>query len=237
MVNMRKILNNLLIILIPTLLLSCEMIDRQNSSNNNVLNIKIVIEGSSSSNSKAKVFLEGSDGNLVTGSNVIILNDTGVASLLTFNFEEGSYYGEIPVSASGAYEIRVKSALIEETLISDVQYHGLSKKAEINMLQDDNSLSALEGNTLSSEDKIHMGWSEVLGASIYQVKVYRDGNLIYTKSSSDLTCIIDGGTLQEGSDYYCKVDAQYISGDPLFVSSFYYSFSESLGSSLYFNLD
>lgn len=223
------------LVLIVILLFGCELSDSSNCRN--TLNLRIAVHSKNTLRTEVCVYIEGFDGNYLTGCTVIVLNSSGVASLLGFNLDKGCYYSEIPVSEDGVYEIRVNSSLLDDTIVKYFEHHVLKMKTELELFQNNSGASALSGETLSSEVPIQIGWSEVQEASIYQLEVYKAGNLVLVRSIPTTVTVIEPGALMPGTDYYCKIDAQYIKGDPLFESTFYYSFSEVSGSSFYFSVE
>ena len=90
---MKRILN----LLFPFLLLGCQAAAGSN------LSVRYILESESSSASKIQVFLEGSDGNSVTGSTVVVCSNGGVVNLLNYDYDEGCYQGDLPVESTGTY--------------------------------------------------------------------------------------------------------------------------------------
>lgn len=227
---MRKIL----VLIVILSLYNCSL-GKDDVSSEKTLDIRFIIETKNKQQTSANIFLEGSDGNLVTGSTVIIINSENVATLAGFDFTKGCYSNYIPSTLNGEYSIEVISSLLDKKRVQKVEHFILLEAPLINQLADSEGNRALTGDTLNISEEINLSWDLVKESTIYQIRILKNGKDIYTGSSKDNSIIIPGNTLKEEGQFSVYITAQYISGDPIFEKSNYYSYSEKIGSTLIFN--
>ena len=222
----------LFVLLIGLGLAGCSM--AQEDSDRSV-NIHMVLESRGSYNGRAYVYLEGPDGNYLTGGRVMIENSGGVVNLLHFNIDEGCYEGEIPFSADGQFSLLVDSALLDRPYRQKIDHYVLTESPDITLLQDSSGASALSGESLGIGRDIRLSWKKSAHATVYQIRLYKNGILLHSETSTENSSIILGKNLSGEGNYTCQIKAQYIGGDPLLRNQNYYSYSEKGGASLYFS--
>lgn len=218
-------------------LLSCNLLSIEEKDGDREINMRIALESVKNEGNHVRVFLEGKDGNFLTGSTVIIVNSQGVVNLLGFSFEKGCYIGEIPFSVDGIYKIMVDSVLMRNTLVQEINHYILLEDSEIQVLQNPQDLSALEGETLDIAKGLQIGWSSVEHATVYQIMLYYEGNLCYLGTASSTSLTLEPEQLKGSGLYTCQIVAQYISGDALMLQENFYSFSQTSGSSVNFYME
>jgi hypothetical protein len=222
--------------LVLAIYVSCSLTEDA-SEKDGVLNLKISLESIQNQESTAKVFLQGADGDQVTGSTVIIVNNQGVVNLLPFSFNQGCYSGDIPLSTDGEYTIMVDSLLVQEPLMQEVQHPILTDSPDILVLENPLGESALQGETLLLEQGLQIGWSAVENATVYQVALYYQGTICHIGSVSGTALTLTADDLSGAGMFSCCVKAQYIGGDGLLLSENYYSYSEASGPSIVFYME
>lgn len=225
-----------LLILLAVVSFSCDLGSNSSSeTKKDSMDIRFVLETKNMVQTVANIFLEGNDGNLVTGSSVIVRNSENVATLIGFDFTKGCYSGNIPASSDGKYSVEIISKLLDEKKTQTVEHFTLEENPTINQLVDSDSNDATLGGELNLNSDISLTWNSVSNSSIYQIKVLKNGKEVYVSTSKENTVIIAADTLKESGQYSVFISAQYISGDPLFEKENYYSYSEKVGTTLLFN--
>ncbi len=222
----------LCVLLISLGLTGCSL--AQQDSDRSV-NIHMILESRESYNGRASVYLEGPDGNYLTGSRVMIENSGGAVNLLHFDIDAGCYEGEIPYSADGHYTVLVDGTLLDTPYSKTIDHYVLRESPDITLLQDSSGASALSGESLGTGNEIRLSWKKSSQATVYQICLYKNGSLVHLETSPENTAIIQGEVLSGEGNYSCQIKAQYIGGDPLLRNQNYYSYSEKGGSSLYFS--
>lgn len=198
--------------------------------------VRIIFESPIGGASTARVLVEGSDGNLVTGATVVVRNSAGAAVLLGFSYDDGAYTGVIPASTDGEYSITVDSSLMAEAYTRTVTHRVLEDGPDITLLQDESAASALSGATMDRSQALNIGWNAVSNATVYQVRILRTGSEVLVSSVAGTSFTLPAGTLTAAGSYLVQVNAQYIAGDPLLLDADYYCFSEAAGPSVLFLL-
>jgi len=222
-------------IVLSLFLFGCDVTQPINGKD--ALNMRVAIETKYQQDSYANVFLEGADGNLITGSTVLVVNSNAVAALLNFNFQESCYRGVLPPSADGQFNIEVISSLIEGKKTQKFSHYRLVEKPNLKILRDSNGVSALDGEILGVGNNITISWSNVSYANVYQVAIQKNGIECFVISTDKLSIIINSQSMPGAGAYSCKITAQYIKGDPLFTDKNFYSYSEAPGASVYFDVE
>ena len=196
--------------------------------------VRIVIETLTGQASNAKVYVEASDGNLLTGARVVIHNSSFAASLMDFSFTEGAYTSTIPPSSDGKYTVTVQSSVLEEKFTQTVVHYILTESPQITLLQDELANSALSGATLEVGKNVNIEWSASPYATVYQVRIRKDGTEVLVQTVSGTSVSIAPSDISLAGAYTVSITAQFVEGDPLLENSNYYSFSEKVASSVLF---
>lgn len=223
---------NRIIILLACILVSCSLAP---VPENPQPKIRFRLERNHNEQTRARLLMEGADGNMITGSTVLLTTSDNVVHILDFSYNEGCYTGSVPPSSFGEYKVEVISNLLEERLIQKVEFHTLSSVPAIENLVDLSGRRALSGETLDLSQEITVSWKEVPGATVYQISLYREGKEVLLLSSDKNSVTLHPGTLSDTGTYSVTISAQYISGDPLFSQYNYYCFSEVKSPSLIFH--
>lgn len=208
---------------------------------NTTVNVRISLSSSPNAESEAKVLLEGSDGNLISGSTVSLSNLDGATSLLDFDFSRGGYIGAFSPSTQALYRLRIKTALASSLIVMDIPHVILTQGPSIAILEGENSegtiYNALSGQRIPLSSKITIGWEAVTNATVYQIQIRKAGTLIYIASATDNYCLVPAGILLDVGMYSVRIIAQYQSGDAYFENLNYWSFSEYAGASKLFEME
>lgn len=218
-------------LLVGLLFYGCSVTDTSSDSDPT---IRIVIESLASQASTAKVYVEASDGNLLTGARVVISNSSLVASLMNFSYTEGAYTSAIPPSADGKYTVSVQSAALKKDFTQTVDHYILSESPQISLLQDELANSALSGASLVVGKSVNIEWSVSSHATVYQVRIKKGGTEVCVQSVSGTSVNILSSNIGAAGAYTVAITAQFVAGDPLLDDDNYYSFSEKEGSSVLF---
>lgn len=195
-----------------------------------------------SAGSEAKILIEGPDGNLLSGSSVSIDNGDGSLTLLDFDFSRGGYIGSFPPSSTGSYRIVARSLLLVEPLELVVPHSIMAAAPVVDTLQssiagEDSVRNTFVGDRLEKAGAITIGWAAVESASVYHVEILFDQRTVVAASSATTLLTLPAGSLSDSGMHTLRVSAQYLAGDPLFVSDSYWSFSEYRGSSIMFEVE
>lgn len=229
-------MKKVLVLLLVIALYNCDLVsDNSSEENKDSMDIRFVLETKNMSQTVANVYLEGRDGNLVTGSTVLVRNTENVATLVGFDFTKGCYSGNIPASSDGKYSVEIISKLLDDKKTQTVEHFILEKTPTIKGLVDSDGNDATLGGELKLKSDISLTWELVDNSTTYQVKILKDGKEVFVSTSKENTLIIPADTLKDSGQYSIFISAQYISGDPLFEKNNYYSYSEKVGTTLLFN--
>lgn len=196
-----------------------------------------IIESGGGNGVTLSLFVEGPDGDTLTGSIVTAVNPGNEAALMGFNFTRGCFTGSFDSAQSGDYIISVKSNQFPgEELAVTIEHMVLTEKAGITGLTDSSGAAALQGEDLNGTQPVSAVWSAVENADIYQVVIKKDIEVVTTISTDESRCLIPAGVFDEQGNYSIAVNAQYIAGDPVFSGANYYSASISNGASFFFTI-
>lgn len=192
--------------------------------------------------SEAKILIEGPDGNLLSGSSVSIDNGDGTLSLLDFDFSKGGYIGSFPPSSTGSYTIVARSLLFPDPLELVVPHSIMAVAPVVDTLkssiaEEDSVRNVFAGDRLEKNGIITIAWAAVESATVYHIEISFGQRTVMAASSATTLFTVPAGSLSDSGMYTLRVSAQYLAGDPLFVSDSYWSFSEYKGSSVMFEVE
>jgi hypothetical protein len=187
--------------------------------------VRAVLKSTGTGGVRATVFVEGPDGNSLSGA-VVTVKDTRNA-LLQLNYDSVacSYNGiteELPGKSS--YYIEVGTILATQKIGLTVPYTRLSDPPNITVFQDAAGNSVLHGGTLKPAQPVQIGWAGSGEGVVYQVVIKTALKTVYSVSTNANTVTIPAGTIPTGT-YNLELSAQKILGDAFFNSSPYYSLS------------
>lgn len=216
--------------LISILFISCQLFQ-----SGTVPSVFITIESGNSGFVDVRVFIEGLDGNSITGAIVTAVNPVNESVLLKYSTENTCYTGSFSSAASGDYAISVNSVLFPDNHIVIVPHNIISTQPEITALADSAGANVFMGEAIDPALDIFCSAEIQENASVYTFQVKNGVELVWAVNSEDEKCVIPAGTLGSVNGLAITVTAQYVSGDPLLQENNFYSVSTLQGSALYFS--
>lgn len=196
-----------------------------------ITSIKLSVVSKYSSVVQVSVYLEGMDGNYVSGARVLAINPAHQVQVLGFSNTAGCYYGIFNDLLSGPYTIEVYSSLVGPEGKEYVVEHKIPQGAStITQCSDASGNNTLIGQEVNAVQDISLRWTALDNASLYVLQINQGYLQAYSSSVLGNSLIIPANTLSPGS-YTVKLSAQWLSGDPYLVSSDTYSVSQSQSSS------
>lgn len=184
-----------------------------------------------------QVFVEGSDGNELTGALVLVTTNTSSVKRIDFDVESFSYKTQISYPSDGKFTFSISSSLVEEKKEFTLYHKKLSMIPCISKFCDSEANSVLEGNTLLADKEIQLGWNSLGDGVIYVVTIKTALQTVYSVSTKAQQIIIPANTLTADTAYFAQIQAQQIDGDPTFTEVNYYSASVYDNSNLGFSVE
>jgi hypothetical protein len=187
--------------------------------------IRAVLKSTGTGGVRASVFVEGPDGNSLSGAVVTVLDTRNALLQLNYDSVACSYNGimeELP--GESTYKVEVTTIRYPEKLNLTVPYSRLSVAPNITVFQDATGNSVLHGHSLESSQPVQIGWEGSGGGVVYQATIKTALKTVYSVSTNANTVSIPAGAIPFGS-YLLELSAQKIHGDAFFRSSSYYSLS------------
>ncbi len=180
------------------------------------------------------VSVSGDEGISLNGLRVVAVNPADSALLLNYDSTLAAYTGNFEPRMSGIYTIRTSGTANYESKSIAIRHEILESKPEISILGDGNGNSALDSDELDHTTNIAAVFENVDKATVYKITIHGAGSIAFTGNVENNSIVIPAGTLRADSSYFISVDAQYIDGDPLFISKQTSSESIISGTRLYF---
>jgi hypothetical protein len=173
------------------------------------------------------VYLEGSDGDCVTGAKICAANPAGEVQVLGFDQARGCYYDCFDTQLSGEYRVRIDSVLLGSTpKIFSIEHDPPSGAPTAIQCTDSGGNNALVGQSLRRDEAISLKWAEVPGATLYSVQLSDGTELAYEGTAETNNLVIPAGAMPSGS-YDVRIEAQWLEGDPYLITTDTYSASAS----------
>lgn len=198
---------------------------------------RTVVESSAGGDAKIQVYLEGADGNMLTGAAITVTDYQNRYEMLPFVQDDYCYVGTFPVPSDGVLDFFIDSNGIDESLSYSVPHRTLSEAPTITVFQDSSGDSVLSGESLDSALTIQIGWEKPDVNAVCIVNVRDQFGSVFSLSTKATSCLIPAGTLTAGKSYGLIVSAQLLYGDPTFKSYAYYSVSSVTGPRLGFTIE
>ncbi|MDY4610807.1 MAG: hypothetical protein SPD11_09380 [Sphaerochaetaceae bacterium] len=214
-----------------TLLLFCGCERRQ------AVRIRTTVESSASSSmATASVYLEGSDGNALTGAVVLVTTMDNIVTKLDFDTAMYCYRTKtLPLSETQGYRFSVQSNANRKTISYTIPHRFLSTAPAVTLFEDSAGHSVLSGTSLDSAATVQIAWSPSANDCVYQISIKDAVQTLYSTSTAGTSVQIPAETLANGS-YYLEILAQSLFGDPTFQNEDYYSASSCSSSKVRFNV-
>ena len=188
-------------------------------------NVRVALRSTGTGSVRAAVFVEGADGNSLSGAVVTIRDSRNAIIQLNYDSVACSYNGlveELPGETK--YNIDVTTILSEEKITLTVPYIRLPVAPEVIVFQDMAGNSVLNGHSIHSNQPVQIGWSGSGEGVVYQVTIRTSLKAVYAVSTNSLNVTVPAGSIPAGS-YLLEITAQKIYGDAFFRSTPYYSLS------------
>ncbi|GHU54637.1 hypothetical protein FACS189442_1170 [Spirochaetia bacterium] len=194
------------------------------------------MESQNSGMAAINVYLEGPDGNLVSGAVVMASNNQNAALKINFDAAAGSYKCDYPIPADGIIKITVRSVLLDNPVNLTIEHKPINIKPVLQIFEDSAGNSVLGGQSLRRSSPIQIAWNSCGTGTVYQVLVKTAFQTLFSAATDGLSLEIPAETIPAGNGYAVQVIAQNIAGDPFFQRSNYYSCSAMTGNNISFNV-
>ncbi len=214
---MEKKLTILFFSLLTFIFFSCSFFEKDEN-----INVRVSIQSSNNETYEVRVFVEGLDGQIITGASVIIINNNNQITHIPFNTSEWCYFTEVNIINDEIYKLHVDSVLLENPLKIEIPCSPLKNKPIITSIQDSSGTSVFLGNNPSSSKDIQIVWDSCGDDVVYYLTIKNAFSTVYLSSTEQNQLIIPAESLESGINYYTTVQAQKINGDPMFKTYSYY---------------
>lgn len=214
---MKKNLTILFFSLLTFIFFSCSFFEE-----NENINTRISIQSSNNGTYEICVFVEGLDGQIITGASVMIINKNNQITHIPFNTNKWCYFTEISITNDENLKLYVDSVLLENPMEIEIPCSPLKNKPIITSIQDSSGTSVFLGNNPSNLKDIQIGWDSCGDDVVYYLTIKNALSTVYSSSTEQNQLVIPAGSLEFGENYYATVQAQKINGDPMFKTYSYY---------------
>jgi hypothetical protein len=198
---------------------------------------RVSVESEKTDTAAIRVYLEGNDGNLVSGALVIVRSGQNASMKLDFDYTGGVYAGDYPLPPDGKLYVEVRSVLLDEPINLNILHKPVTIQPAIQTFQDADGNSALHGQHLQYASKMQIGWNSCGEGIVYQAIIKDAFGVVYSKATEALMIEIPADIIPAGMGYTAQVIAQRIEGDPFFITHNYYSAAVNKGSLMIFNVN
>ena len=188
-------------------------------------NVRAALRSTGTGSIRATVFVEGADGNSLSGAVVTIRDKRNAILQLNYDSVACSYNGlmeELPGESS--YNVEVTTILSKEKIKLTVPYLRLPSAPEVIVFQDMTGNSVLHGQSINSNQPVQIGWSRSGEGVVYQVTIRTALKAVYAISTNSLNITVPAGSIPTGS-YLLEISAQKVYGDAFFRTSSFFSLS------------
>ena len=187
--------------------------------------VRAAFRSSGTDTVQARVFVEGPDGNAVSGAVVTVRDNRNILTQLDYNSSAHSYNGLLEEPSNDTvYIVEIYTILSGDIINLTVPYSRLADAPYVTVFQDSAGNSVLNGQSLVSSRPIQIGWVDSGEGVVYQVTLRTALRTVYTVSTEARTVTIPANTVTSGS-YLLEISAQKIHGDIYFRNAHYYSAS------------
>ncbi len=188
---------------------------------------------------EAKVYIEGADGNIVTGAVVSIKTSINTVSFLDYSFQQGCYYNLVDKSSDGLYTVVVKSQLFKSPAVYTIPHTFLEDSVNSQSIEMTNQIgqSYQKYDSFDTSYPIRVTWSSLVDDCTYKVIIRTPVKILYEITTNNKTMELPAYTIPAGSNYvYLQIQQQKSYGDMFFESSDYYSVSMYSTGNISFNV-
>lgn len=188
---------------------------------------------------EAKVYIEGSDGNIVNGAVVSIKDSVNTVSLLDYNYQQGCYYKLIDKPSDGIYTVVVKSRLFDSPVVYTIPHTYLEDSIDYKLIEMTNQIgqSYQKYDSFDTAYPIRVTWGAVMDDCTYKVIIRTPLKVLYEISTNNKTIEVPANIIPAGTSYvYLQIQQQKSYGDILFEDADYYSVSVFSTGNISFNV-
>ena len=212
-----------IILLVLFLFMGCD--NETQEPQNTKPRVKAVLKASGAETIKATVYVEGPDGNALNGSVVTIKDSRNILTQLEYSSSTCSYNGTLTeLSGDTTYVVEASTILSPKNITINIPYTRVEIVPNVTIFQDAAGASVLKGNSLASEQPIHLGWSDCGAGTNYQLSIKTALKTVYSVSTNACIITVPANSIPPGS-YSLEISAQKAQGDIYLRSLPYYSVS------------
>jgi len=188
-------------------------------------NVRAAFKTSGTGSIKANVFVEGPDGNALSGAVVLVRDSRNSLLQLTYESSSCSYTGLLDeLSGETEYTVEVTSILSDSIISLTVPYTMMESTPHVIVFQDADGNSVLSGQSVTASRPIQIGWYDCGEGVVYQITIKTALATVYAVSSTACMVTIPADTIPAGT-YTLEITAQKIHGDMYYRTAPYYSAS------------
>lgn len=188
-----------------------------------VPNIRTFIQSEGLGIVEINIYIEGVDGNSLTGAFVAVSTDSLSYTYMKYSPEECCYKGSMQGTSCNKYYFIVDSILFQNRVTFSIQHEQLTDKPVVSVLSDAAGNSGLNGEELNADLPIQICWTQPSSNCTYIVSIRTATETVYSVSTQNSTVYLPPETLSNGLNYYVKIQAQKSYGDILYNKENYYS--------------
>jgi hypothetical protein len=210
--------------------------DTGNNLSKPQVNVRATVESQNSDTALITVYLEGPDGNLVSGAIVMVSDTQNAALKINFDDSTSAYKGNYPIPTDGIINITVRSVLLDNPVNLTIEHKPIYIKPSVQIFEDSLGNSVLNGQPIKRSSPLQIAWNSCGSGVIYQVLVKTAFQILFSAATNGLSFEIPAESIASGNGYVVQIIAQNIAGDPFFQNDNYYSSSIMAGNNLSFNV-
>lgn len=232
---MKKNLISTLLIVFLVIFISCS----NSSTSYESEMVRIALASPYNDKVEARVYIEGLDGNIVTGAVVSVKDSANSITILNYNFQQGCYYGLVNKASGGEYTFTVNSRLFKTPKEYIVPHLYLENTIDIKKIEMLNQIGESYQNydTFNTSLPIRITWPSSVENCTYKITIKTPAKVLYEVSTNNKTIEIPANTIPAGTNYvYLQIQQQKLYGDILFQNANYYSVSVYSTGSINFNV-
>ena len=184
----------------------------------------------------ARVFLEGPEGQAVTGAIVYVVSPSNAVTLLEYDYTRGCFAGTPGTPQNGVYSFVVDSRAYGITE-RQVPFSTLDGSPSITAFSGSDGANVLSGSSIAAGTSASIDWNGVAGATVYRIELEKVSGTVIQYSTESTTLLLGPEVFSNTGNYAVSVTAQYIAGDPLFRDDDFYAANQKEGSTLYFEVE
>jgi hypothetical protein len=183
--------------------------------------VRAALKSSGNGSIKVTVYVEGPDGNALSGSVVTIRDEENFILPLSYVSANCSYNGVMEDRGGYTpYVVEVEGVLFSTPFELTVPYTAFSRKPNVTVFQDAEGNSVLGGQSIVSNRPVQIGWSLCGDGVVYQISFKTSLTTIFSASTGAGAVTIPANILTPGY-YVLEITAQKIHGDLYFKSAPY----------------